>query len=418
MSGPTGAPEIPLTSGATGEQESIFDVLREYPGLAAGSFVIGGGLGFWAGKYISSGIGIPLAVAGLSGLGLTAIVLNEQTSPESFFQQIQESPIVSGISFTAGALVGGIGAAYLESLIHRESIVFPLIVALVVGTGTMYIVLKIWNYGEVLERKAEDVKKWTIELLGGSRINAMGEVIENIIDWLGINEVEEFKVRDILIWRARMEIGSTDEGVPIPKTLTLNQEIILNIIKGLPIADIQALLSSELITVNRYRLSLGDLQSLADFGATIAGGQTVTIDKVTTVAILNISQGGTVESVADNKLVSGLHTGFLRQNGKIYSPHAYCYVIMQGDGNLVEYRGSTPIWSSHTSEEGDAPYILYMQEDGNLVVYDRDGDSIWSSQTSERGVKPYTFKIEDDGNLQIVDGVGSIIWDNHVHQTS
>ncbi|MFC3690379.1 hypothetical protein [Aquipuribacter hungaricus] len=42
-------------------------------------------------------------------------------------------------------------------------------------------------------------------------------------------------------------------------------------------------------------------------------------------------------------------------------------LVMQADGNLVLYRGQTPLWSSETS--GNPGAFAVMQGDGNLVVY-------------------------------------------------
>jgi polysaccharide biosynthesis protein PslG len=59
-------------------------------------------------------------------------------------------------------------------------------------------------------------------------------------------------------------------------------------------------------------------------------------------------------------------------------------LINQDDGNLVLYRADgRPVWSSGTY--GNGPSTLWMQEDGNLVLYrDRDGKPTWSSGTFQR----------------------------------
>ena len=51
---------------------------------------------------------------------------------------------------------------------------------------------------------------------------------------------------------------------------------------------------------------------------------------------------------------------------------------MQGDGNLVVYRGSTALWHSHTN--GNPGAWLAVQTDGNLVVY-AGTRPLWSSGT-------------------------------------
>lgn len=48
----------------------------------------------------------------------------------------------------------------------------------------------------------------------------------------------------------------------------------------------------------------------------------------------------------------------------------------QGDGNLVLYAGSQPIWASMTFHN---PGHLEMQGDGNLVIYNKEGAPVWAS---------------------------------------
>jgi hypothetical protein len=60
-------------------------------------------------------------------------------------------------------------------------------------------------------------------------------------------------------------------------------------------------------------------------------------------------------------------------------------LFMQQDGNLVLYdkTGVEPLWSSKSQQnKKNAPYQLVMQNDGNLVIYDKDGTSIWSTGTN------------------------------------
>ena len=54
-------------------------------------------------------------------------------------------------------------------------------------------------------------------------------------------------------------------------------------------------------------------------------------------------------------------------------------VAYQGDGNLVIYAPSGPVWASDTSH---TPGRLAMQGDGNLVIYDAAGKPVWASNTS------------------------------------
>lgn len=74
-------------------------------------------------------------------------------------------------------------------------------------------------------------------------------------------------------------------------------------------------------------------------------------------------------------------------------------LVQQGDGNLVLYHGSTPLWASDTA--GSTGRRAVMQGDGNFVVYGATG-ALWSSRTNGRaGAR---LALQDDGNLVIYDG--------------
>ncbi len=91
------------------------------------------------------------------------------------------------------------------------------------------------------------------------------------------------------------------------------------------------------------------------------------------------------------------------------SPNEEYVFIMQSDGNLVVYRviGNPPpfqpgskfngkdIWSSGTVN-AKAGRKFVVQADGNLVIYDKDNKSPWSSNTA--GV-PGGLYVQDDGNV-------------------
>jgi hypothetical protein len=82
-------------------------------------------------------------------------------------------------------------------------------------------------------------------------------------------------------------------------------------------------------------------------------------------------------------------------NGKTGHPGAY--LIMQSDGNLVEY------YCSGTSSTD-------MQTDGNLVTY-CNGVATWSSGTSGH---PYGvwLHLQTDGNVVLYSDYGGAIWAN------
>jgi hypothetical protein len=80
-------------------------------------------------------------------------------------------------------------------------------------------------------------------------------------------------------------------------------------------------------------------------------------------------QGGTgkrIQSKTHSTIASG---GFLRPGRRITSRNGRFALVMQTDGNLVDYavRGKVALWQSGTSGNFNA-YVV-MQEDGDFVVY-------------------------------------------------
>jgi cell wall-associated NlpC family hydrolase len=78
-------------------------------------------------------------------------------------------------------------------------------------------------------------------------------------------------------------------------------------------------------------------------------------------------------------------------------------VVMQGDGNLVEYGPSGPLWATYT---GSGSSRLANQTDGNLVVLPDSGGVAWASGT---GGGSGTLVLQDDGNVALY-GSGGPTW--------
>src|SRR5262249_50855120 len=91
-------------------------------------------------------------------------------------------------------------------------------------------------------------------------------------------------------------------------------------------------------------------------------------------------------------------TWVLTANQSISSPDGQYQLVMQGDGNLVEYGpGGQVIWDAATN--GNSGAYATMQGDGNLVVYSAAGTPLWNSGTW--GHAGAYFQLQDNGNAVI-----------------
>ena len=96
----------------------------------------------------------------------------------------------------------------------------------------------------------------------------------------------------------------------------------------------------------------------------------------------------------------------LTANQSIYSPDGQYQLIMQGDGNLVEYGpGGQVMWNAGTW--GNPGAYAIMQGDGNLVVYSSAGTALWWSGTNGRAGA--SLVLNDGGTLEII-YQGTVIW--------
>ncbi|HEX3786081.1 MAG TPA: beta-galactosidase [Pseudonocardiaceae bacterium] len=97
---------------------------------------------------------------------------------------------------------------------------------------------------------------------------------------------------------------------------------------------------------------------------------------------------------------------YLGSNGALTSCDGRFNLIMQSDGNLVLYEGSTVLWASNTVNSSATKAIL--QGDGNFVLYTSAGAAVWASGTS--GNSGASLTVGDDGNVIIASSTGTTLW--------
>jgi len=112
----------------------------------------------------------------------------------------------------------------------------------------------------------------------------------------------------------------------------------------------------------------------------------------------------------------------LRNGASISSKNGKWTLVMQNDGNLVEYkqhRGA--VWASNTwrrGANGGSGNKMVLQNDGNLVIYDSRNSAIWASNTwtsQWRSKYPFYLYLQHDGHLIIKDKNGNIHWKTNVY---
>ena len=96
----------------------------------------------------------------------------------------------------------------------------------------------------------------------------------------------------------------------------------------------------------------------------------------------------------------------LEGGDSLTSPEQQYRLVMQTDGNLVEYGNGRALWSTRTA--GNPGATLDVQDDGNVVLYSADRTALWSSYTywAQAAAR---LTVQDDGNVVIYAG-GKAVW--------
>jgi hypothetical protein len=117
-----------------------------------------------------------------------------------------------------------------------------------------------------------------------------------------------------------------------------------------------------------------------------------------------------LKSTSFSKLTGSLNNdGTLNSNSYIQSDDGVYQLWMQSDGNVVLYGCNKEVlWSTGTCCTS-ASRRLVMQTDGNLVLYEGN-KAIWDSKTNGRGNQPFTLTLQVDGNLVLNSATAGAIW--------
>lgn len=106
-----------------------------------------------------------------------------------------------------------------------------------------------------------------------------------------------------------------------------------------------------------------------------------------------------------DRLVAGEALGV---GQRIQSASGRYVLILQPDGNLVLYDAhtNTALWHTHTY--GSVANQLFMQPDGNLVLYAPGSVALWHTHTYR--YPGASLLVQDDGNLVLYGADGTALW--------
>jgi hypothetical protein len=115
---------------------------------------------------------------------------------------------------------------------------------------------------------------------------------------------------------------------------------------------------------------------------------------------------------ADSSVLSPGQT--LPAGGKLLSPDGHYQLIMQTDGNLVDYSWPRALWASNTADKSGAD--LEMQTDGNLVIYAPGHIAVWASNTA--GKNGSVLFGQNDGNFVLYAPGNVAVWSTNTANSS
>ena len=96
------------------------------------------------------------------------------------------------------------------------------------------------------------------------------------------------------------------------------------------------------------------------------------------------------------------------------SPNSAAKLILTDTGNLEVWCKMKKLWTANTNDD----YInsLNFKDDGNIYLLGKDNNTRWSTGIKSSNQKPYLMLIQDDGNLVIYDKCGTRTWESRTER--
>jgi len=114
----------------------------------------------------------------------------------------------------------------------------------------------------------------------------------------------------------------------------------------------------------------------------------------------------------DNYIPRGYRMDELELISQTLKAHSYKHLLLRTQNVLIALQSKQFVLSENSPYySDDGKYFLQMQRDGNLVIFEKDlitdeikENKIWESGTKNIGIQPFLLVIEHDGELVIYDG--------------
>lgn len=114
---------------------------------------------------------------------------------------------------------------------------------------------------------------------------------------------------------------------------------------------------------------------------------------------------------------------YLNRGQYLLSSNGIYELNMQHDGNLVVYKMENgirrPLWATGTNgaSEYTRGYFCFQQDSGCLDVFNFQVNLLWSSQSTQNpGYAPYKLIMQNDGNLVIYNKNNVPVWASNTVQ--
>ena len=133
---------------------------------------------------------------------------------------------------------------------------------------------------------------------------------------------------------------------------------------------------------------------------------TAVVPAVGTVLLVATAAPAPAAGVLGDRLAAGAS---MAVGDALRSPNGLYTLVLQTDGNLVEYAAGRPVWTTSTSGRSGAR--LTLQGDGNLVLRSSANAAIFA--TYRYASNPQALILRDDGALYTARADGSEYWGVH-----